>query len=38
MAEEEKKEKKGFFRRLWSGLSKTRNSIVSGLENVFTSS
>ena len=36
--EEEKKEKKGFFRRLWSGLSKTRSSIVSGLENVFTSS
>ncbi len=36
--EEEKKEKKGFFRRLWSGLSKTRSSIVSGLESVFTSS
>lgn len=36
--EEEKKKKKGFFRRLWSGLSKTRSSIVSGLESVFTSS
>lgn len=35
MAEEENKQKKGFFRRLWSGLSKTRNSIVSGLESVF---
>ena len=33
MAEE--KEKKGFFRRLAAGLSKTRNSIVSGFDSVF---
>ena len=32
---EEKKEKKGFFRRLVSGLSKTRNSIVSGFDNAL---
>ena len=34
--EEEKKEKKGFFRRLKDGLSKTRSSIISGFDNVFT--
>ena len=33
MAEE--KEKKGFFRRLANGLSKTRSSIVSGFDSVF---
>ncbi|WP_027422352.1 signal recognition particle-docking protein FtsY [Lachnobacterium bovis] len=32
---EEKKEKKGFFKRLVEGLSKTRNNIVSGLDSVF---
>ncbi|MBR6395986.1 MAG: signal recognition particle receptor subunit alpha, partial [Lachnospiraceae bacterium] len=31
----EKKEKKGFFKRLVEGLTKTRNSISSGLEYVF---
>ncbi len=36
MAEKEKKEKKGFFRRLADGLSKTRNSIISGFDNVMT--
>jgi signal recognition particle GTPase len=34
--EEEKKEKKGFFRRLKDGLSKTRSSIICGFDNVFT--
>ena len=34
--EDEKKEKKGFFRRLKDGLSKTRSSIISGFDNVFT--
>ena len=29
-------EKKGFFRRLVDGLSKTRNSIVSGFDSIFT--
>ena len=29
-------EKKGFFRRLSEGLSKTRNSIVSGFDSIFT--
>ncbi len=29
------KEKKGFFRRLAAGLSKTRSSIVSGFDSVF---
>ena len=29
-------EKKGFFRRLADGLSKTRNSIVSGFDSIFT--
>ena len=28
-------EKKGFFSRLVSGLTKTRDSILSGIENVF---
>ncbi len=36
MAEKEKREKKGFFRRLADGLSKTRNSIISGFDNVMT--
>ena len=29
-------EKRGFFRRLVDGLSKTRNSIVSGFDSIFT--
>lgn len=29
-------EKRGFFRRLADGLSKTRNSIISGFDSVFT--
>ena len=33
--EEEKKPKKGFFKRLVAGLSKTRNSIKSGFDSVF---
>lgn len=33
----EKKEKKGFFRRLVSGLSKTRNNIISGIDSIFSS-
>ena len=33
--EEEKKEKKGFFARLVSGLTKTRDNIVSGIDSVF---
>lgn len=33
MAEEKKK---GFFRRLVSGLTKTRDNIVSGFDNIFT--
>ncbi len=28
-------EKKGFFSRLAEGLAKTRNSIVSGIESIF---
>ena len=28
-------EKKGFFRRLVSGLTKTRQNIVSGLDSLF---
>ena len=28
-------EKKGFFRRLVSGLAKTRDNIVSGMEIIF---
>ncbi len=28
-------EKKGFFSRLKAGLSKTRNNIVRGIDNVF---
>ncbi len=36
MAEKEKKEKKGFFRRLAAGLSKTRESIISGFDSVMT--
>lgn len=36
MSEElEVEKKKGFFKRLVSGLTKTRNSIVSGFESVF---
>ncbi len=31
-------EKKGFFSRLASGLAKTRNSIISGVESIFSSS
>lgn len=31
----EKKEKKGFFGRLVEGLTKTRNQIKSGLDNIF---
>ncbi len=33
--EEEKEKKKGFFRRLVSGLSKTRKSIANGLNSIF---
>ncbi len=33
--EEAKEEKKGFFRRLVSGLAKTRQNIVSGFESIF---
>lgn len=32
---EEEQEKKGFFGRLKDGLSKTRNNIVSGIDNIF---
>ena len=32
---EEKKEKRGFFRRLVDGLTKTRDNIVSGIDAVF---
>ena len=32
---EEKKEKKGFFRRLKDGLTKTRTSIISGFDSVL---
>ena len=38
MDQEEKKEekkKKGFFGRLVEGLTKTRNNIVKGIDNVF---
>ncbi len=35
MEVENKEKKKGFFRRLVSGLSKTRNNIVSGIDSVF---
>ena len=28
-------EKKGFFRRLVSGLTKTRDNIVSGMDSIF---
>ena len=31
----EEKEKKGFFKRLAAGLSKTRDSIISGFDSVF---
>lgn len=31
----EEKEKKGFFRRLVSGLAKTRDNIVSGIDSIF---
>lgn len=33
--EEAVKEKPGFFRRLVSGLTKTRDNIVAGMENIF---
>ena len=33
----EGKEKKGFFKRLFSGLEKTRNSITSGIDSIFSS-
>ena len=32
---EPKKEKKGFFKRLVSGLTKTRNNIVSSIDSIF---
>ena len=35
MLEENKTEKKGFFKRLVEGLTKTRNNIVSGIDAVF---
>lgn len=35
--EEEKKEKKGFFKRLVQGLTKTRNSIKSSFDSLFKS-
>ena len=28
-------EKKGFFKRLVEGLTKTRNNIVSGIDSIF---
>ena len=31
----EEKEKKGFFARLKAGLTKTRDSIVRGIDSVF---
>ncbi len=33
--EKKKKEKKGFFSRLVAGLAKTRDNIVSGIDNIF---
>ena len=33
----EGKEKKGFFKRLVEGLSKTRENIVSGIDSIFLS-
>ena len=33
--EEKKEKKKGFFSRLVAGLSKTRDNIVSGIDNIF---
>ena len=33
---EHMEEKKGFFRRLVSGLTKTRDNIVSGMDSIFT--
>ncbi len=35
MGEEEKKEKKGFFKRLVAGLTKTRKNIASGINSIF---
>ena len=32
---EEKPEKVGFFKRLVSGLTKTRDNIVSGIDSIF---
>jgi fused signal recognition particle receptor len=37
MGEEQISEKKGFFKRLMSGLGKTRNSIVRGFDGIFSS-
>ncbi|MCI1721446.1 MAG: signal recognition particle-docking protein FtsY [Lachnospiraceae bacterium] len=37
MGEEQVSEKKGFFKRLMSGLGKTRNSIVRGFDGIFSS-
>lgn len=31
----EEKEKKGFFQKLVSGLTKTRDNIVSGIDSIF---
>ena len=31
----EEKEKKGFFKRLVQGLTKTRDNIVSGIDSIF---
>lgn len=33
----EEKEKKGFFKRLFSGLEKTRNNIAKGIDSIFSS-
>ena len=35
MKEEKEKRKKGFFKRLVSGLTKTRDNIVAGFDNLF---
>lgn len=35
MMQEEPKKKKGFFSRLWSGLTKSRKSFSSGLNSIF---
>ena len=33
--EEKKEQKVGFFKRLVSGLAKTRDNIVSGIDSIF---